>query len=206
MIKNWNLFLESFDNDDDFNFEEIKSQIMKAFAPLFITEALMRPHASKSELEQMAQMLLTSLLTGFSDAISSKDYIPHEDKLEMATKFSEFAREGRDIMIDKTFKDGILFVFEKFINYLRDKKMEQEGEGWKKSLIKDDEPVDEYENLSKSEIERLIDNALDEGDFKEVERLSKYLESNQYIDSPELKEMIDNVVNILLSVIEMTYA
>ena len=205
MIKNWNLFLEAFDNNDDFNFEEIKNQILKAFGPLFITEALMRPFASERELKQMAQMLLTSLLTGFSNAISSKDYIPQEAKLEMATKFSEFAKEGQDIMINKTFKDGILFIFEKFINYLRDKKMEQEGEGWKKNLIKDDEP-DELENLSKSEIQRLIDDALDRGDFEEVEALSKYLESNQYEDSPELKEMIDNVVNILMSVVEMTYA
>lgn len=204
MIKNWNLFLESFDNDD-FNFEEIKNQIIKVFAPLFITEALMRPFASKSELGQMAQMLLTSLLRGFGDAINSKDSIPDEDKLEMATKFSEFVKEGRDIMIDKSFKDGIIFIFEKFINHLKDKKMEQEEEGWKKSLISDDEPTDELENLSKSEIEKLIDDALDRGDFKEVEKLSKYLESNQYEDSPELKEMIDNIVNILVSVVDSIY-
>lgn len=38
---------------------------------------------------------------------------------------------------------------------------------------------DPLENLSKREIEALIDNALDAGDFKEVERLSKYLKESQ---------------------------
>jgi hypothetical protein len=37
---------------------------------------------------------------------------------------------------------------------------------------------DPLENLSKREIEALIDNALDAGDFKEVERLSKYLKES----------------------------
>jgi hypothetical protein len=206
MIKNWNLFLESFDNDDEFNFDEIKNQIIKVFAPLFITEALMRPISNKEQIEELAQMLLTSLLKGFGDAINSKDSIPDEEKIEMATNFSKFAQEGKEVMVEKSFKEGIILVFENFVNYLKDRKMELEGEGWKKNLIKDDEPVDELENLSKSEIGKLIDDALDRGDFKEVEKLSKYLESNQYVDNPELKKMIDDVVDILLKLVDDVYA
>lgn len=202
MIKDWKLFLESFDNDDDI--EMTKAEILKAFAPLFIAEVLMRPMSSKKQLEEMANTILVSLLTGFGDAISDKEFISEEDKLEMATEFSKFAQEGKKIMIETSFKDGIIYVFEKFINYIKDKKQQEEGEGWKKSLSKD-ETQDELESLSKSEIQNLIDNALDRGDFKEVEKLSKYLESNQY-DKTELKEMIDNVVNILVKYVESIYA
>jgi hypothetical protein len=42
---------------------------------------------------------------------------------------------------------------------------------------------DPFENLSKREIEALIDNALDAGDFKEVERLSKYLTESQNVSN-----------------------
>lgn len=204
MIKDWKLFLESFDDDDDI--EMMKAEILKAFTPLFIAEVLMRPMASKEQLEEMANTMLISLLKGFGDAISDKDFISHEDKLEMATEFSKFAQEGKKIMVETSFKDGIIYVFEKFINYIKDKKQQEEGEGWKKSLSKEDETQDDLENLSKSEIQNLIDDALDRDDFDEVRKLSKYLESNQYVDNIELKEMIDNVVNILVKYVESIYA
>ena len=204
MIKDWKLFLESFDNDDDI--EMMKAEIIKAFAPLFIAEVLMRPMSSKDQLEDMANTILVSLLTGFADAISDKDFLSDEDKLEMATEFSKFTQEGKKIMVETSFKDGMIYVFEKFINYIKDKKQQEEGEGWKKSLSKEDETQDELENLSKSEIQNLIDDALDRDDFDEVRKLSKYLESNQYVDTPELKEMIDNVVNILVKYVESIYA
>jgi len=204
MIKDWKLFLESFDDDDDI--EMMKAEIMKAFAPLFIAEVLMRPMSSKEQLEEMANTILVSMLTGFSEAISDKDFLSDEDKLEIATEFSKFAQEGKKIMVETSFKDGIIYVFEKFINYLKDKKQEEEGEGWKKSLSKEDETPDDLENLSKSEIQKLIDDALDRDDFDEVRKLSKYLESNQYVDTPELKEMIDKVVDILVKYMDSIYA
>ena len=204
MIKDWKLFLESFDDDDDI--EMMKAEILKAFTPLFISEVLMRPMASKKQLEEMANTMLISLLTGFGDAISEKDFLSDEDKLEMATEFSKFAQEGKKIMVETSFKDGMIYVFEKFINYIKDKKQQEEGEGWKKSLSKEDETQDDLENLSKSEIQNLIDDALDREDFDEVRKLSKYLESNQYVDNIELKEMIDNVVNILVKYVESIYA
>lgn len=205
MIKDWKLFLESFDDDDD-DIEMMKAEILKAFTPLFIAEVLMRPMASKKQLEEMANTMLISLLTGFGDAISEKDFLSDEDKLEMATEFSKFAQEGKKIMVETSFKDGMIYVFEKFINYIKDKKQQEEGEGWKKSLSKEDETQDDLENLSKSEIQNLIDDALDREDFDEVRKLSKYLESNQYVDNIELKEMIDNVVNILVKYVESIYA
>lgn len=205
MIKDWKLFLESFDDDDD-DIEMMKAEILKAFTPLFIAEVLMRPMASKEQLEEMADTMLISLLKGFGDAISDKDFISDEDKLEMATEFSKFAQEGKKIMVETSFKDGMIYVFEKFINYIKDKKQQEEGEGWKKSLSKEDETQDDLENLSKSEIQNLIDDALDREDFDEVRKLSKYLESNQYVDNIELKEMIDNVVNILVKYVESIYA
>lgn len=204
MIKDWKLFLESFDDDDDI--EMMKAEILKAFTPLFISEVLMRPMASKKQLEEMANTMLISLLTGFGDAISEKDFLSDEDKLEMATEFSKFAQEGKKIMVETSFKDGMIYVFEKFINYIKDKKQQEGGEGWKKSLSKEDETQDDLENLSKSEIQNLIDDALDREDFDEVRKLSKYLESNQYVDNIELKEMIDNVVNILVKYVESIYA
>lgn len=203
MIKDWELFLESYDDDDDFDFSKIEEEILKAFTPLFISEALMRPIASKSELKNMSKMLLTSLLTGFGSAISNKD-IPDEYKLEMATKFSQFAKEGEEIMVNKSFRDGIIYIFGKFVDYLKNKKMEQEGESWKKNIESESES-DSLEDLSKSEIQNLIDDALDRGDFDEVRKLSKYLESNQYVDSPELEEMIDNVIKILVKIIDSIY-
>jgi hypothetical protein len=203
MIKDWKLFLESSNNDDDI--ESMKSELMKAFAPLFIAEVLMRPISDKSDLEDIANTILVSLLTGFSDAISNKDFLTDDVKLEIATEFSKYAQEGKEIMVDKSFKEGILYVFENFIKYMKSKSEDEEGEGWKKDIV-NDEPTDELENLSKSEIEKLINDALDKGDFQEVEKLSKYLESNQYTDSPELKEMIDNVVTILVRVVDSIYA
>ena len=204
MIKDWKLFLESFDNDDDI--ESMKAGLMKAFGPLFIAEVLMRPISTKSEIEEIADTILVALLTGFGNAISDKDFLSDEEKLEMATEFSKYSQEGKQIMVDKSFKEGITYVFENFIKYMKSKKEDEEGEGWKKDIVKEDEPTDELKNLSKSELEKLINDALDRQDYEEVKKLSKYLESNQYEDSPELKEMIDNVIAILIRVVDSIYA
>jgi hypothetical protein len=204
-LKNWKLFLESLDNSDDI--EEMKAKLMEAFAPLFIAEVLMRPISSKEELEDVVNTILMSFLTGFGKALEDKNELPNEYKLKMATEFSKFAQEGKKIMIDTSFKDGMIYIFENFINYakeLRDS-LDNEGDEWKK-LASKEETEDEFEKLSKSEIQKLIDNALDRGDLKEVEKLSKYLESSQYVNDSELTEMINKAVDILLSIVDSIYA
>lgn len=212
MIKNWKLFLESFDDNDD-DLEMMKSELVKAFSPLFEMESKVRGFSnSVSNLEQMANMIEISLLNGFTDAISSREYLSNEDKLEMNFKLGKFTQEGKEIMIKTSFKSGIIYVFEKFINYIKDRKREEEGEGWKKYLTQD-EPKDEFENLSKSELQNLIDDALDRGDFGEVRKLSKYLENT--ISTPfehlissyedEFEEMIENVVDILVKYLDSIY-
>jgi len=203
-LKNWKLFLESFDNDDN-EIESMKRKLMETFAPLFIAEALMRPISSKEELEDIANTILMSFLTGFGEALTEKEELPNEFKLKMATEFSKFTQEGKKIMVETSFKDGMTYIFENFINYVKELKDSIGGEDWKKEISKD-EPVDEFEKLSKSEIQKLVDDALDRGDFKEVEKLSKYLESNQYVDNTEIKEMINKAVEILLSVVDSIYA
>ena len=216
MIKNWKLFLESFDDNDD-DLERMKAELVKAFSPLFEMESKIRGKGfsirSVSNLEQMANMIEVSLLNVFTDALSSREYISDEDKLEMNFKLGKFVQEGRKLMIETSFKSGIIYIFEKFVNYIKDRKREEEGEGWKKYLTQD-EPKDEFENLSKSELQNLIDDALDRGDFDEVRKLSKYLENtistslehliSSYED--EFEEMIENAVDILVRYLDSIYA
>ena len=116
-----------------------------------------------------------------------------DEKFLKITKsiFSSFKVVGGEIELNEArFKmSKARIVIEKLIKNIikEEEKYREELEAWEREKgqevdyetmdvdIEDKEEVEDLSKLSKREIQKLIDDALDIGDFKEVERLSSYL-------------------------------
>lgn len=76
----------------------------------------------------------------------------------------------------------------------KEREIEEVPEWWKEggeAEVKSDEPVD-YSKMSQREIQDLIDDALDSGDYKQVELLSQFLKEGKEIYLRELERINEN--------------
>ena len=110
-----------------------------------------------------------------------------------------FIKSG-SIFIEKSFKDGV----DRSINFLIEfldavkKAKDSEGEEWRQSKEVD------YKDMSKSEINDLIDQALDARDFGEVKFLSQYLKESFEI-TDEMKAGVQKFCDTLVRFIVQNY-
>lgn len=192
MIKNWELFLESYEDDSD-DIDKIKQDFLKSFEPFTKDESEMRKSFSDDELYQYIDVLLQSLKNGFKGAMERKSY-PQELADKIHNHFNEALVNGKEIMFESSFNEGLISIIDVFLELVNGL-FGDEGEEWKK-------PKEvEYEDMTKSEISKLIDDALDRRDFAEVRNLSKYLESVDY----SMEEMVDKSVDCLIKIIDILY-
>ena len=198
-IKNFKIFLESISDDNDFkkNVEQLKVALYQMLRPIFAMEKIVRISNDNKNLEYGADSLIALLFSMFAESVNNHRDLDDDFKDMILAEFDKALKSARNIFIKKSFKDGV----DKSINFLIEfleaikKSRESEGEEWKQAKEVDSE------NMSKSEINDLIDQALDARDFGKVKFLSQYLkESFEFTDDMKLsiQKFCDDLVDLIV--------
>jgi len=184
MIKNWKLFLESYKDDDEF--DEIRKSFLEVIKPLSDTEAEYRSSLTEEDLGIYVDFILNNIKNRVYELVMDLD---HDKELIDNIKKSllNSIDKARKVMLESSFKDGLVLFLDDFILSIKNIAEDRDDE-WKRPKKV------EYSDMSKKEIESLIDDALDRRDFEEVKMLSTYLESFNY---KEIDNVIDELVNFL---------
>ena len=175
-IKNYKLFLESINDDEDFkqNVDELKNSLYTMLNPIFMMEKIVRMAGDTKELENGADALIEILFNMFLHATNENQDLSEEFRDIIVSEFDKSLKSARNIFIESSFKEGvdksISFLVE-FLDAMK-KAQDSEGEEWRQSKEVS------YEDMSKSEINDLIDQALDVRDFEKVKFLSQYLKES----------------------------
>jgi hypothetical protein len=161
MIKKWKLFLESnddFESEFKHHSEELKKALIKSCSRFFIGEHLLRSTGENVDefLAQGVDIILIQILDCFNEIVSTKNFDEEIQDVLMDYLY-DAAKSCRSVMIKQSFKEGISKLVDEFTKLMIDhkKKMDSEGEEWKQP-----KEVDE-KDLSKSEIEKRINDVLD---------------------------------------------
>jgi len=198
-IKDFKLFLESLDFEDSENnnqnpAELIKEGLTKTLSVFIKNEEIMRK-------DNRFEFVITSTLNSLEDVVKGqvkddKEMVEYQDLLEEAV--TESFSIGKYYMIHESIEEGINKLAEKYEEELIKIKHIIDGEEWKLDMEEETETED-LSTLSQKELEDRINFALDNSDFEEVGKLSKYLESTDY-DEMEVSddEKIDYVEISLL--------
>jgi len=201
-IKNYKLFLESINDDNEFKqtVEELKKSLYVMLSPIFSMEKIVRLSGNTEELEYGTDALIELLFNMFVASVNANQDLDEEFKDIILREFDKALKSARNIFIKESFKDGV----DKSINFLVEfldaikKARESEGEEWKQSKEVD------YEDMSKSEINDLIDQALDVRDFTRVKFLSQYLKESFEI-TDEMKAGVQKFCDALVNFIVQNY-
>ena len=201
-IKNYKLFLESLNDDSEFkqNIDELKKVLYAMFNHVFNMEKIVRLSGDTEELEYGTDQLIEILFNMFIESVNNNEDLDDEFRDVILGEFDKALKSARPIFIEKSFKDGV----DKSINFLIEfldamkKAQESEGEEWKQAKEVD------YEDMSKSDINALIDQALDVRDFGKVKFLSQYLKESFEI-TDDMKAIIQKFCDTLVRFIVDNY-
>ena len=201
-IKNYKLFLEGLSDDNEFkqNIDELKKSLYTMLNPIFMMEKIVRIAGDTKELESGTDELIKILFNMFVASVNANQDLDEEFKDIILSEFAKALKSARPIFIEESFKDGV----DKSINFLVEfleaikKARESEGEEWKKAKEVS------YEDMSKSEINDLIDQALDVRDFGRVKFLSQYLKESFEI-TDDMKAGIQKFCDTLVRFIVENY-
>jgi|LakMenE01Jun11ns_1017448.scaffolds.fasta_scaffold9709439_2 hypothetical protein len=201
-IKNYKLFLESLNDNEDFrqNVDVLKKALYAMFNPIFNMEKIIRISGNTEELEYGTDKLIEILFNMFVDSVNRNEDLDEEFRDVILSEFDKALKSARSIFIEKSFKDGV----DKSINFLIEfldamkKAQDSEGEEWRQAKEVG------YEDMSKSEINNLIDQALDVRDFGKVKFLSQYLKESFEI-TDDMKAGIQKFCDTLVSFIVDNY-
>lgn len=201
-IKNYKLFLESINDNEEFrqNVDELKKSLYAMFNPIFMMEKIVRMSGNTKELENGTDSLIEILFNMFVQAVNDNQDLDDDFRDMILGEYDKALKSARSIFIERSFKDGV----DKSINFLIEfldamkKAQESEGEEWKQAKEVD------YEDMSKSDINALIDQALDVRDFGKVKFLSQYLKESFEI-TDDMKAIIQNFCDTLVRFIVDNY-
>jgi hypothetical protein len=201
-IKNYKLFLESLNDNEDFrqNVDVLKKALYAMFNPIFNMEKIIRISGNTEELEYGTDKLIEILFNMFVDSVNRNEDLDEEFRDVILSEFDKALKSARSIFIEKSFKDGV----DKSINFLIEfldamkKAQDSEGEEWRQAKEVG------YEDMSKSEINNLIDQALDVRDFGKVKFLSQYLKESFEI-TDDMKAGIQKFCDTLVRFIIQNY-
>jgi hypothetical protein len=201
-IKNYKLFLESISDDNEFkqNVDELKKSLYTMLNPIFMIEKIVRISGDTKELESGTDELIKILFNMFLLSVKENEDLDDEFRDMIISEFAKALKSARPIFIEESFKDGV----DKSINFLVEfleaikKARDSEGEEWKKAKEVN------YEDMSKSEINDLIDQALDVRDFGRVKFLSQYLKESFEI-TDDMKAGIQKFCDTLVRFIVENY-
>jgi hypothetical protein len=201
-IKNYKLFLEGLSDDNEFkqNVDVLKRSLYAMFNPVFNMEKIIRISGNTEDLEYGTDKLIEILFSMFVDSVNRNEDLDDEFRDVILSEFDKALKSARPIFIEESFKDGV----DKSINLLIEfldavkKAKDSEGEEWRQSKEVD------YKDMSKSEINDLIDQALDARDFGEVKFLSQYLKESFEI-TDDMKAGIQKFCDTLVRFIVQNY-
>ena len=202
-IKNYKLFLESLSDNDEFKKRvmDLKSTLYFLLKPIFYAEKILRVNKNIKELESTTDSLIELLFDMFISSVNTNEDVDDEFKDLLLNKFEISLKSSRPIFIELSYEEGIDQSIKSFIEFLevikKDKDSEEEEE-WKKSKEVD------YEDMSKYEINDLIDQALDARDFDKVKFLSQYLKESFEI-TDDMKAGIQKFCDTLVRFIVQNY-
>lgn len=112
-----------------------------------------------------------------SDIVEAeKDYEKQLSEWEMDKQFSDDREEEQDDVDDEEFND---FLSDYGISSKQEEEQEEEQD---------------LSTMKQSDIQELVDDALDRGDYAEVARVSKYLKEGQEIYIKELERINESLV------------
>jgi len=198
-IKTYKLFLEGIKDDDDFKrkLENLKLSLYAMLEPIFSMEKNIRMTGDVENLSEGADSLIELLFNMFVQSVNSNPDLSEEFKDLVLEKFDKSLKNSKSIFIEKSFKEGLDKSLDFFVEFLEaiKKSAESEGEEWKQAKEKD------YEDMSKSEINALIDQALDDRDFDKVKFLSQYMkESFEITDDmkADIQKFCDELVDFIV--------
>jgi hypothetical protein len=201
-IKNYKLFLESINDNEEFrqNVDELKKSLYAMFNPIFMMEKIVRMSGNTKELENGTDSLIEILFNMFVQAVNDNQDLSEDFRDMILGEYDKALKSARSIFIERSFKDGV----DKSINFLIEfldamkKAQDSEGEEWRQAKEVG------YEDMSKSEINNLIDQALDVRDFGKVKFLSQYLKESFEI-TDDMKAGIQKFCDTLVSFIVDNY-
>jgi len=201
-IKTYKLFLEGLSDDNEFkqNVDVLKKALYAIFNPIFNMEKIIRLSGNTEKLENGTDALIDILFNMFVESVNRNEDLDDEFRDVILTEFDKALKSARPIFIEESFKDGV----DKSINFLVEfleaikKARDLEGEEWKKAKEVG------YEDMSKSEINDLIDQALDVRDFGRVKFLSQYLKESFEI-TDDMKAGIQKFCDTLVRFIVENY-
>ena len=201
-IKNYKLFLESINDNEEFrqNVDELKKSLYAMFNPIFMMEKIVRMSGNTKELENGTDSLIEILFNMFVQAVNDNQDLDDDFRDMILGEYDKALKSARSIFIERSFKDGV----DKSINFLIEfldamkKAQDSEGEEWRQAKEVG------YEDMSKSEINDLIDQALDVRDFGKVKFLSQYLKESFEI-TDEMKVGIQKFCDTLVRFIVDNY-
>jgi hypothetical protein len=188
MIKNWKLFLENSSDDNEMiNYgNNLKNSLKELYRPFFLNEIMLREFELFDVLKSTVEEIYNSLLGGFEDSMTDRFADNPELGETIKTHFRKSLDRAKIVMNEKSIEEGVDFMVDEFVKLMIDLKhsLESEGEEWKQEKDKD------YSEMSQREIQKLVDDALDMRDFKQVEFLSQYLKESV---SEKLKIQLDRI-------------
>jgi hypothetical protein len=160
-------------------------------------EKIVRLAGDTKNLEYGADSLIELLFNMFVESVNSNQDLDDDFRNIILSEFDKALKSARSIFIEKSFKDGVDKSINLLIEFLEafKKSIESEGEEWKKAKEVG------YEDMSKSEINALIDQALDDRDFTRVKFLSQYLkESFEFTDDIKagIQKFCDGLVEFIV--------
>ncbi len=170
------------------------------FTPIFAMEKIIRMVGDTKKLEEGADSLIELMISMWSHSLEGRDDLDEQFKDMIMIDFTESLKKSRPTFIEKSFQLGIEQSLDFLINKLEEfkKRKESEGEEWR------EEKEVSYDDMSKKEINDLIDKALDERDFERVKFLSQFLKES-ITATDEVTESIGQFCETLLNFIVDNY-
>jgi len=193
MIKNWEMFLESFGDDSERN--RAKKEILGTLKDIIDSEQSFRENLSIKQIDSFLTNFLNQLIDTLSVRLKESEKIPEENSNILYENFKRLIELNKTVMIEESFEIGLSNIVDGILDSIEEFRelSNKEDSSWR------DPKEVEYENMQKTDIQDLIDDALDRRDFDEVKKLSRYLESNNL--NVDFYMIINEFINELMNVI-----
>lgn len=173
---------ESVEDDFETNSINLKKSLKKLIERLVVHESSLRSVNDIEGITEVVNMLLELIKNIFRHSMMENPNYELGEKETLIKKFIESVEESKKVFINKGFYQGIDFLVDnytpKLIKFVEGEKEVEEEE-------------EDLSKLGNSQINSLIDDALDRRDFKRVETLLKYLKESTQI----MKDVIEEVAN-----------
>ncbi len=188
---NNNKMNESVEDEFETNSINLKKSLKKLIERLVVHESSLRSENDIEGITEVVNMLLELIKNIFRHSMMQQNTnFELDEKETLIKKFIESLEESKKVFINKGFHQGIDFLVDNYTPKLI-KFLEGEEEVEEEDLSK----------LGKSQLNSLIDDALDHRDFKRVEILSRYLESTK-ITKDVIEEVATDICTAFIDYID----